>query len=70
MKYIISNRCASCKNSAYSDKHSIKNNQHHSKKYTEHNYSSFYSTANSPITILVLCGIMRWQKAALAKYYG
>ena len=69
-KYIISNRCASCKNTAYSDIHSIKNNQHHSKKYIEHDYSSFCVTANSPVAILVLCGITRWQKAALAKYYG
>ena len=27
MKYILSNRCMSCKNTAYSDKHSIKNKQ-------------------------------------------
>ena len=58
------------KNTAYSDKHSIKNNQHHSKKYIEHDYSSFYITANSPIAIPVLCGITCWQKVALAKYYG
>ena len=69
MKYIISNRCTSCKNTAYSDKHFIKNNQHHPKKFTEHDYSSFYISANSPIAILVLCGIMRWQKATLGKHY-
>ena len=70
MKYILFNRCVSCKNTAYSDKHSIKNNQHHSKKYIEHDYSSFYVTTNSPLAIPVLCGITRRQIAALVKYYS
>ena len=32
----------SCKTTAYSDKYSIKNNQHNFKKYIDHNYSTFY----------------------------
>ena len=57
MKHILSNRCLSCKNTAYSDKYSIKNNQHNFKKYIEHNYSTFYITAILPIAIPVQCGI-------------
>ena len=36
----------------------------------EHDYSSLYVAANSPIVIPVICGVTRWQKAALAKCFG
>ena len=36
----------------------------------EHDYSSLYIAANSPIVIPVRCGVTRWQKAALAKCFG
>ena len=70
MKHILSNRCSSCKNTAYSDKYSIKNNLHHFKKYIEYDYINFYVTADSPLAIPVMCGIIRWQKAVLVKYSG
>ena len=53
-----------------SDKYSIKSSLHHLQKYMEHDYSSLYVTANSPIVISVLCGVTRWQKASLAKCFG